>query len=222
MFTVYQLMQKINTEYPNNGFVYDDTVEYDTQVEQAFIDYINSALARLGRDVLLDDVYQFETAPGQLLYELPINCEMRNILEVTVQAGQHLIRRLKWTDDSEHLQVPSYFNGYGHTIGIASGLPGRRIINIYYKRTPRPVKTKDDPIEMQDRWIDILTYSVIVDMASGGSNPDIELSNNYTLKLNNLLQQEAVERYKDKAYYPRIKDNKRPPISFYRRGYRCY
>lgn len=220
MYTVYQLMQKINTEYPNNGLVYDAEITHETRVDQAFYDYINSALNRVDKYVMLDDIYEFPTIKFQDIYELPINCELQNIEEVTRRFGRHTALRLRWARDAERMDGARYFNGYGNTIGLwPVPLKDGETITIFFKRTPRPVKTIDDPIEINDKWIDLLVYSIIVDLASSGSNPDIELSNNYTLKYNNLMELARTEKYARQPFYSRTKDNKRPPLSLLRRGF---
>lgn len=220
MYTVYQLMQKINTEYPNNGFVYDAEITPNTKIHQGFIDYINSALARTEKFIMLDDIYEFPTIAGQSIYELPLNCELENIEEVTRMCGMTSVR-LRWARDSERMYGMRYFNGYGNTIGLypVPTQDGDKI-TIFFKRTPRPVKTVDDPIEIQDKWIDLLVYSVVADIASSGSNPDTEIANNYILRYNSLLQEAKVSKAARQPFYPRIKDNKRPPLSVLRRGFR--
>ena len=219
MVTAYQLISRINTEYPNNGFVYDAEVTHESRIHQGFIDYINSALLRMEGTVLLDEIYEFPTIAGQSVYELPLNCELENIEEVTRLCGMTSVR-LRWARDSERMYGMRYFNGYGNTIGLypVPTQDGDKI-TIFFKRTPRPVRTVDDPIEIQDKWIDLLVYSVVADMASGGSNPDTEIANNYIAKYNALLQEAKIAKSTRQPYYPRIKDNKRPPLSILRRGF---
>lgn len=218
MLTVYQMLQRINTEYPNSGFVYDPEVEHDTKVDQAFIDFINRALLRLDKYVLLDDIYEFPTIAGQCIYELPLNCRIENITDITRQIGRHTDIRLRYGSESEHLLGYRFWNAYGGMIGI-NPIPHKddEKVTIFFKRTPMKVLTLDDPIEVDDRWIDLITYSVVADIASSGNNPDIEVANNYTMKYNNLLQ-EAMLLRNQKPYYSSVKDNKRPPLAFLRRG----
>lgn len=221
MITTYQLMQRINTEYPNNGFVYDPEIKYSTEIQQSFIDYINSALNRIDPSVFFDEIYEFPTIAGQSIYELPINCELGNIEEVTRACGNMSSVRLRWARDTENLYGMRYFNGYGNTIGLYPvPTQDNEKITIFFKQTPRPVKTQDDPIEIQDKWIDLLVYSVVADMASSGSNPDIELANNYISRYNVLLQEAKLAKSTRQPFYPRTKDNKRPPLSVLRRGFR--
>ena len=219
MYTAYQLIQKINTEYPNNGFVYSDEVTPESSVQQGFIDYINSALAHAEKEILLDDMYEFPTIERQDVYDLPINCKLANVVEVVEEIGDQTSIRLRWARDGEIMTGHRYYNAFGNMMGIfptpqASG----KKITIFFKKTPMPIKTKDDPIEIEDKWIDLIVYSVVADMASAGSNPDIEIANNYTAKYNALLQEARLEMYANQPYYPKVKDNKRPPISLFRRG----
>ena len=220
MITAYQLAERCNTEYPNNGFIYDSSVEYDTTLQQGFIDLINSALARSSKLILNDDYYEMPTIAGQALYDLPKNCEQGNVLEVTRTFGKTPIR-LRWARDGELMNGNMYYNAYSNMIGIfPTPTHDGDKITLFFKRTPRPVSSKDDPIDVNPKWLDVLVYSIVIDMASSGSNPDIEIANNYTARYNALLQDVTLERYSNQPYYPKIKDNKRPPINYYRRGIR--
>ena len=220
MVTAYQLAQRCNMEYPNNGFIYKPDVNYQTELQEGFIALINSALAKSSKEILLDDYYEFPTIAGQSLYDLPQNCEQSNVLEVTRTYGKTPVR-CRWARDGELMEGNRYFNAYGNMIGIfPTPFEDNDKITIFFKKTPRPVKTKDDPIEVNPKWLDILVYSMVIDMASSGSNPDIEIANNYTARYNALLQEATLDRYGNQPYYPKIKDNKRPPIRFYRRGFR--
>ncbi len=218
MFTVYQLVQKINLEYPNNGFVYNPQVNYETDIDPNFIYYINSALDRIDKYIMLDEIYEFPTIKGQSIYELPLDCEMGNIGEVVRGVSPDTSIRLVWSRNAEPMFGHRYYNAYGNMIGIFP-VPtcDNEKITIFYKKKPMKVNTKDDPIEIKDEWIDLLVYAVVADIASSGSNPDVELSNNYTLKYNNLLQLAMREKAEQYPYYPQTKDNMSPPVKFFRR-----
>lgn len=218
MWTCYQLIQKINTEYPNNGFVYDAEVTPETRVEQAMIDYINSAMSRCDKVAYLDEEYDFPTIERQSVYELPIDCPLNNIMEVS-RIYDKIPIRLRWARDGEIMVGNRYFNAYGNMIGIfPTPQNDNERIFIAYKHAPRPVKTVDDPIEIEDSLIDLIVYSVVADIAAGGSNPDIEVSNNYRDRYNALLQDALLKTTTGQPYYPKCKDNLRPPLSWLRRG----
>lgn len=221
MMTAYQVLRRFNTEYPNNGFIYDPEVTSETQVDSAIIDYLNSALMRLDKVALLDELYEIPTIAGQNMYELPLDCEMSNIVEVSRQYGATAIR-CRYARDGELMYGNRYFNAYGNMLGIYPTPPrdGDKI-TVVYKHTPRPVKTLDDPVEVADKWIDLLVFSMVADVTAGGNNPDIELSNNYRDRHNALLQNALLERSTGQPYYPRTKDNKRPYLGYLRRGWRC-
>lgn len=165
---------------------------------------------------MFDEIYEFPTIAKQGLYELPLDCKLKNVEEVTRNSV-----RCRWARDAELMGGLRYFNGYGNTIGLFP-TPRRdgEKIQVFYKKTPRKVKLNGDPIEIQDEWIYLLVYSIVADMASSGSNPDIEVSNNYTMKYNNLLNDSIIDKYSSQPFYPKTKDNKRPPICFFRRGRR--
>lgn len=219
MYTAYQLANRVNTEYPNNGFIFKTSVEYNTQLQQGFIDLINSSLSRADNIILLDDIYEFPTIAGQALYELPTNCEQSNVKEITREYGNNLPMRCRWAREGEIMEGNRYFNGYGNTIGLFPVPPvdGQKI-TVFFKRTPRKVIDEGDPIEVKDKYIDMLVYFIVSEMASSGSNPDIEIANNYIAKYNAILEDAKMERYGEQPYYPQTKDNQRPPLSYLRRG----
>lgn len=221
MQTVFQILKRFNTEYPNNGFIYDPEVTSETQVDSAIIDYLNSALMRLDKVALLDELYEIPTIAGQNMYELPLDCELSNVMEVSRQYGNTAVR-CRYARDGELMTGNRYFNAYGNMMGIypTPSKDGDKI-TVVYKHTPRPVQTLDDPVEVADKWIDLLVFSMVADVTAGGNNPDIELSNNYRDRHNALLQHALLERTTGQPYYPKVKDNKRPFIGYLRRGWRC-
>jgi len=102
MYPVYKLIRAVNRQYPNNGFinyvdVKDDTYKtYHTDIfgnvvedpesniiDEDLRDIINEALNDIYKDVALDEVYSFNTVPGQIEYSLPEDCDLRDIQEVT-------------------------------------------------------------------------------------------------------------------------------------------
>lgn len=220
MMTCYDLLRRFNTEYPNNGFIYDPEVTSETQVDPAIIDYANSALMKLDKVALLDELYEIPTIAGQNMYELPLDCELSNVVEVSRQYGNCAVR-CRYARDGELMYGNRYFNAYGNMMGIypTPSKDGDKI-TVVYKHTPRPVKTLDDPVEVADKWIDLLVFSMVADVTAGGNNPDIELSNNYRDRHNALLQHALLERTTGQPYYPKVKDNKRPFIGYLRRGWR--
>ena len=221
MQSAYQILKRFNQEYPNNGFIYDPEVTSDTQVDSAIIDYLNSALMRLDKVALLDELYEIPTIAGQNMYELPLDCEMSNIVEISRQYGATAVR-CRYARDGELMYGNRYFNAYGNMLGIyPTPTKDGDKITVVYKHTPRPVKTLDDPVEVADKWIDLLVFSMVADVTAGGNNPDIELSNNYRDRHNALLQNALLERTTGQPYYPKVKDNKRPFIGYLRRGWRC-
>lgn len=221
MQSAYQILKRFNQEYPNNGFIYDPEVTSETDVDSAIIDYLNSALMRLDKVALLDELYEIPTIAGQNMYELPLDCELSNIVEVSRQYGNVAVR-CRYARDGEMMYGNRYFNAYGNMMGIYP-IPTKDgdKITVVYKHTPRPVKTLDDPVEVADKWIDLLVFSMVADVTAGGNNPDIELSNNYRDRHNALLQNALLERTTGQPYYPKVKDNKRPFIGYLRRGGRC-
>ena len=128
-------------------------------------------------------------------------------------------RRLVWARDAEELSGDRYFNAWNYKrIGI-SPTPTNNfdIITIYYKKTPKDITYMDDEVQIKDRYMPILKYRILMELAKTGSHPDIDLYNVFALDYNNLLTEAKREKDSDKPYYDHIKDNERPS-TYYRRG----
>ena len=92
-YPIYKLLRAVNRQYPNNGFinyvsvtdsVYDsDDPDEDKLIPEDLRDIINEAVQEVYKDVALDEVWSFPTVPGQNQYELPEDCDLRDIQEVT-------------------------------------------------------------------------------------------------------------------------------------------
>ena len=87
MYQVYKLVRMINATYPNNGFINALDVDVNTEISEDLIDVINEALHETYKEVELDEVYSFQTIPGQGEYSLPEDCDMSQIQEVTRSFG---------------------------------------------------------------------------------------------------------------------------------------
>jgi hypothetical protein len=89
-YPIYKLLRSVNRQYPNNGFInYVDVKEdlYDSykgqQIDEDLRDLINETIQEVYKDVALDEVYSFPTVAGQNQYQLPQDCDLRDIQEVT-------------------------------------------------------------------------------------------------------------------------------------------
>ena len=92
-YPVYKLIRAVNRQYPNNGFInYVDVREdmYDTDdpetnkvIDEDLRDLINEAIHETYIHIARDEVFSFPTVAGQNQYQLPEDCDLRDIQEVT-------------------------------------------------------------------------------------------------------------------------------------------
>ena len=85
-YPVYKLIRAINRQYPNNGFInYVDVNENTTNgiIDEDLRDLINEAIHETYINIARDEVYSFPTVAGQNQYQLPEDCDLRDIQEVT-------------------------------------------------------------------------------------------------------------------------------------------
>lgn len=86
-YPVYKLLRAVNRQYPNNGFInYVDVTEdtYNNEmIDEDLRDLLNETLQEVYIDIALDEVYSFPTVAGQNQYQLPDDCDLRDIQEVT-------------------------------------------------------------------------------------------------------------------------------------------
>ena len=71
------------------------------------------------------------------------------------------------------------------------------------------VTKRDDYIELDDNYVDLVKYNVISIIAMSGHNPDIELANEYILLYNNLVMKANENKNEQQQRYPVIRDLKR-------------
>lgn len=85
MYPAYKLIRAINRQYPNNGFINAvDVTEntFDGIIPEDFRDILNECIRDVYQDIAIDEIYSFPTVPGQREYELPLDCDLRDIQEV--------------------------------------------------------------------------------------------------------------------------------------------
>ena len=71
------------------------------------------------------------------------------------------------------------------------------------------VTSRDDFIELDDNYIDLVKFNVMSIIAMSGHNPDVELANEYILLYNNLVMKANENKNEQQQRYPIIRDLKR-------------
>lgn len=130
--------------------------------------------------------------------------------------------RLEYARDAEQLTGDRYFNAYnGERIGIHP-MPrtNHEIVTIYYKKVPHEVLTMGDDIEIEDKFLPVITYAVCMKIAISGSVPDIDMYNVFARQYNELIVEAKREKDSDQPFYKHVKDNERSTTYFRRRPLR--
>ena len=71
------------------------------------------------------------------------------------------------------------------------------------------VTKKDNFIELDDNYVDLVKYNVMSIIAMSGHNPDTELGNEYILLYNNLVQKANENKNEQQQRYPVIRNSHR-------------
>lgn len=180
--------------------------------------WINETMKKIYKDIAIQDRYSFNTRAKQELYVLPEDCSIDMIDHVTKsEKARDQSNPYDWGDyeelraylPNEKMHEDGFFDGREGTIGLYPVPQDVRKIDIYYLKKPKMVTKRDDYIELDDNYIDLVKYNVMSIIAMSGHNPDVELANEYILLYNNLVMKANENKNEQQQRYPVIRDLKR-------------
>lgn len=204
--TVGQVLDDIQVRLPH---------EYS---ENSLFLWINETMKKIYKDLAVQEQYSFNTNNDQELYALPDDCSIDMIEYVTESSNARTqenpydwgeFNELKSYLPNEPMNLPGYFDGREGTIGIYPTPADTRKIDIYYLKKPKMVTKREDFIELDDNYVDLVKFNVMSIIAMSGHNPDIELANEYILLYNNLVFKANENKNEQQQRYPVIRDLKR-------------
>lgn len=187
--------------------------------------WINETMKKIYKDLAIQEQYSFTTRENQELYVLPENCSIDMITSVTISnKSRNKQNMYDWGDftelksylPNEKMTINGYFDGRDGIIGIYPTPKDIRKVDIYYLKKPKMVTSRDDFIEIDDNYVDLVKYNVMSIIAMSGHNPDVELANEYILLYNNLVQKANENKNEQQQRYPVIRNLHRSIR--YRRG----
>lgn len=205
--TVGQVLDDIQVRLPH---------EYS---EKSLLLWINETMKKIYKDLAIQEQYSFNTRAGQQLYSLPQDCSIDMIDHVTKSQNPRdennpydwgAFKELRSYLPNEKMHEEGYFDGREGAIAIYPVPQDVRKIDIYYLKKPKMVTNRDDNIELDDNYIDLVKYNVMSIIAMSGHNPDVELANEYILLYNNLVMKANENKNEQQQRYPVIRDLKRP------------
>lgn len=180
--------------------------------------WINETMKKIYKDLAIQEQYSFNTRPNQELYSLPNDCSIDMINSVTMSTkARNQDNPYDWGNfetlrsylPDETMTTKGYYDGRDGAIGIYPVPKDTRKIDIYYLKKPKMVTKREDYIELDDNYIDLVKYNVMSIIAMSGHNPDIELANEYILLYNNLVARANENKNEQQQRYPIIRDLKR-------------
>ena len=172
-------------------------------------------MKKIYKDLAIEEQYSFVTNPHKQLYSLPENCSIDMITSVTVSTkARNVTNPYDWGSfeeiksylPNEKMTIPGYFDGREGAIGIYPAPIDIRKVDIYYLKKPKMVTNREDFIEIDDNYVDLVKFNVMSIIAMSGHNPDIELANEYILLYNNLVQKANENKNELQQRYPVIRD----------------
>ena len=180
--------------------------------------WINETMKKIYKDLSLQEQYSFTTRKNQHLYTLPEDCSIDMVSSVTMSMkARDKDNPYDWGDfetlrsylPEDNMTEKGYYDGRNGAIGIYPVPIDTRKIDIYYRKKPKMVRSREDYIELDDNFIDLVKYNVMSIIAMSGHNPDVELANEYILLYNNLVQRANENKNEQQQRYPIIRDIKR-------------
>lgn len=187
-------------------------------IDDTLFIWINETMKKIYKDLAVEERYSFITRAGEELYVLPQDCSIDMINNVTMSTkARSQNNPYKWGDfkdlrsylPNEKMTVDGYYDGREGTIGIYPTPKDIRKIDVYYLKKPKMITKREDYIELDDNYIDLVKYNVMSIIAMSGYNPDIELANEYILLYNNLVQKANENKNEQQQRYPIIRDIRR-------------
>lgn len=202
------------------GQVLDDIqvrLPHEYKQESLFL-WINETMKKIYKDLAIQEQYSFTTRANQELYSLPQDCSIDMITSVTISTkARNQDNPYDWGNflelrsylPNENMNTDGYYDGREGAIGIYPVPRDIRKVDIYYLKKPKMVTNRDDYIELDDNYIDLVKYNVLSIIAMSGHNPDIEIANEYILLYNNLVQRVNENKNEQQQRYPVIRNMKR-------------
>lgn len=187
-------------------------------IDDTLFIWINETMKKIYKDLAVEERYSFITRAGEELYVLPQDCSIDMINNVTMSTkARSQNNPYKWGDfkdlksylPNEKMTVEGYYDGREGTIGIYPTPKDIRKIDVYYLKKPKMITKREDYIELDDNYVDLVKYNVMSIIAMSGYNPDIELANEYILLYNNLVQKANENKNEQQQRYPIIRDIRR-------------
>lgn len=186
-----------------------------TYNESSLFLWINETMKKIYKDLAIQNKYSFTTRAGQKQYVLPQDCSIDMIDSVTIsEKARDQNNPYDWGNFNELISyLPNnemtdagYYDGREGTIGIYPEPKDVRKVDIYYRKKPQMVTSLDDYIELDDNYVDLVKYNLMSIIALSGHNPDIELSNEYILLYNNLVQKANENKNEQQQRCPVIRN----------------
>ena len=199
------------------GQVLDDIkirLPHEYKDESMFL-WINETMKKIYKDLAIEEQYSFTTNPNKQLYSLPENCSIDMITSVTISTkARNATNPYDWGNfeelksylSNEKMTIKGYFDGREGAIGIYPTPIDIRKVDIYYLKKPTMVTNRDNFIEIDDNYVDLVKFNVMSIIAMNGHNPDTELANEYILLYNNLVQKANENKNQLQQRYPVIRD----------------
>lgn len=177
--------------------------------------WINETMKKIYKDLAIQEQYSFITREGQELYVLPEDCSIDMIDHVTKsEKARTQDNPYEWGNfieqhsylPNEKMTIEGYYDGREGTIGLYPVPQEVKKIYIYYLKKPKMVTNRENYIELDDNYIDLVKYNVMSIIAMSGHNPDVELANEYILLYNNLVMRANENKNEQQQKNPIIRD----------------
>jgi len=189
--TLSEILDMIDLLYNNNFSDNEKTIILNQQLRMIF------------RDLQNEEFYEFTTIADQCFYAMASDMSIDFIEYVglttdTTVTSNSSFTEYSFAEMSDVLSGYKYFDGLSGNIGLYP-VPSTTGYNVRIRYKERPVlldsTNQSVTPNIKEDYHMALVYATISEIASAGSNPDIDIANNYTNKFNAILRELKQNRY---------------------------
>jgi hypothetical protein len=201
--TTGEILNKIKFYYPN------------TFTDAQIVDTVNEVQGLIFREMQQSGVYTFSGVKDQHVYTLPAYITIEFIDYISVAQAVPATADTRYesykyiSPDSDNEPDEHVFTDLNGQLLMdpAPPLDGANV-NIYFKRRPTALSASDATKvpDLRADWHMALVYGALSRLLLAGNNPDIELSNNYSMMANKIIAGAQEDKWEREPKYQSTKD----------------
>lgn len=170
------------------------------------ITFVNDEIRLFWQYLTSTEYYEFQMSSGQAIYSFPTNVKMDQVIENGVLISDTTsspTSSAEWTaytfcGADEELTGSRYFEALDN-FGVYPVPDNGYYARLIYQDYPTLMASSDTntQFDLDQDYVDILTYRTLARVAKSGKYPRVDLANNYTLDAKEIEQKMKVKQMND-------------------------